>query len=165
MPDKPEADDTALTQLDALLGREEAALTHLERLLWEERSFLFEADPRRLLEKLAEIEEALSRVEQSDLARKRLVGRSETDPGESSLIGTRSSVPLVWAFRQRLLGLIARVAALNEANGHLTAGLSRVADGSLACLRRLGELDRPQLTGPFARSQVERSETRLEIQA
>lgn len=162
--------DSLLIELEDLLGREEAVLSDLERLVSEKRKMLFAPEPRSLLDVLQAAEEVVGRIARLESARDRLMrlmasAAGGPDSGSSSP-GTTGAVtsPRLIALRHRILGLIARIAEQDEMNIHLVAGLSRVGGAKLDTLGRLDPEVRRQ-TGLSNRRPAERKLSSFDIQA
>lgn len=170
-PSEQGTGDGSLSQLEALLEQEEVSLDRLESLITDERSLLFGPDPRDLLDKIEEIEEGLSRIWQLDAARKRLADVLETGScagtdGGGAVGGALPSVlPRLLAFRHRILGVIARIGGLNEANSQLISGLARVGNTRLVWSSQTFGASPTDAAATSNRTAVERRGARLEVQA
>lgn len=119
----------------------------------EERSALVNTGPRSVLETLQRVEIALGRIGQLESGRARLSARLAASVGDNpglsfGLVGggfDPSAPARLMDFRHRILGEIARVAEMNEANGQLVAGLARVSG---AAIERLTQLQETDCSGP-----------------
>lgn len=164
--------DVLLSDFEAVLEQEEAALVNLERLLEEKRRVLADPHPDDLLEALTHIEEAVGRLGQLETMRasqeRRLACGAEGLPGTGVDTAVRAAQPSapdgVLAIRHRILGLIARIAQRNEANAHLLGGLSRVTENAV---RRLSQIERGgELSSPgVANDRLWRRSAALDYQA
>lgn len=138
-----------LTDLRNVIEQQEAALLALETAVTEKRWALVNAEPAKVLETVQRVETGLARLEQLEAARTRLSSRlaagAEGLPSVGIANPSRDRDPSAPAglldVQCRILGAIARIAAVNEANGHLVAGLSRTSGLAIERLSQLQEID------------------------
>ncbi|MCL4533657.1 MAG: flagellar export chaperone FlgN [Bacteroidetes bacterium] len=140
---------TLVARLEHTLQQEEAALARLEYLVGNEHWILMNGEPRGILDRAQEVEEAVARLGQLEAVRAslaaRVAGGADGPPSTSLLTaasGADASAPArLLQLRHRIMGATARIATSNEANALLLAGLSRVAGATAGKLSQLREAE------------------------